>query len=137
MGNAGPEMVKMLRDYAIEEPSYTCAFAAWELNVHPSSIINANRELLKLEIVEEIEPRCGPYAAVYQYKPIPKRPNNVRRLHLPELDESRVIGIGAAAPRRGVAVAHTGGPIGPSGKPGLDRKRGRAGKTVKRARQGT
>lgn len=43
----------------------------------------------------------------------------------------------ARLPRRGVTVAHTGKPVGRSGKPGLDKKRAGQGKRVKRGRVGS
>lgn len=122
-------LLKRCRDYAVEEPSYTVAFAAWEMGISSSAWNIANAELLRLGIVREIEPRVGPYAAVYAYVPPPETKGNVRRL-FPELDESRQTH--GAAP-----VPLTGQPKGPSGRPGRDRKVQERGHRVKRQRQGT
>lgn len=127
-----PKILERARDYAVSEPSFTAAFMAWEMGISPSAATNATNRLLKLGIIEEIEPRSGPYAAVYAYKPIRSNGNRPHRL-FSELDDSRV---GELAPARGKVVPHVR-PIGPSGKPGLDKRRGNAGRKVKRARQGT
>src|SRR4051812_25583551 len=96
--------LKLVRDYAVEEPSYTVSFAAWDLGVSRAVVDAANAELLRLGIVSQIEPRNGPYAAVYAYRP-PSSARPVSRL-FPELDESRALGIGADAPVRGKVVPH-------------------------------
>lgn len=126
------KILERARDYAVEQPSFTAAFMAWEMGISRVSATNATNRLLKLGIIEQIEPRSGPYAAVYAYKPIRSNGHRPRRL-FSELDDARV---GELAPARGKVVPRTR-PIGPSGKPGLDRKRGAAGFKVKRARQGT
>lgn len=123
-----------IRDYAIREPSFTKAFAAWELGLSVSAVGPAVDALLNAGIVIEIEPRKGPYGAVYQYDP-PKDGRPVSRLFR-ELDDARIAGVGVEAAQRGVVVPHTR-TEGPSGKPGRDRKRQAKGVRVKRARQGT
>lgn len=130
------KILERARDYATEQPSFTSPFMAWEMGISPSAAVLATRELLRLGIIEEIEPRQGPYAAVYAYKPIEANGNGHKpksgRLFA-ELDDARV---GELAPARGKAVPHVR-PIGPSGKPGLDKQRGNAGRKVKRVKQGT
>lgn len=122
---------RKIRDYAVNEPSYTVAFAAWELGMSRTPIGVVNQELLDRGIVREIEPRSGPNAAVYAYVPPRSQAIQVERArHFPELDESRLVGLDA--PERGAAVAHTGGAVGPSGRPGRDRKKQEAGFKVKR-----
>lgn len=137
MAYLSERLLKRIRDYAVEEPSYTCAFAAWELGISVGPVNLATKILLEKGIVKEIEPRAGPYAAVYAYDP-PRNGKPVARL-FPELDASRVervAGVGSEAPKRGAPVAHVS-PVGPSGRPGRDRKRSAAGFKVKRQRQGT
>jgi hypothetical protein len=122
-----------IRDYAVNEPSFTVPFAAWELGLSPAAVAIAAQPLIERGVVAQIEPRRGPYAAVYQYVPTPTTPTQRRRVPLPELDNGLV---GSAAPTRGKIVPHTG-TEGPSGKPGRDRKRQERGVRVKRARQGS
>jgi hypothetical protein len=133
VAKAGAEITKRLRDYAVQEPSYTCAFAAWELGVSTSTIVNANAELIEREIVRQIEPRNGPYGAVYQYRPIPRNgAGTARRRLFAELDEGL-----SSAPRRGAPIPHTGQADGRSGKPGADRKKQAAGRRLKPQRGNT
>lgn len=126
-----------MRDYAIEEPSFTAAFAAWELGIHPGSAHNAVAELLKLGIIEEIEPRSGPYAAVYRYRPIEEEPNGMtpkqRRRLFGELDDARAAGVGIEAQPRGVVVPHTR-IEGVSHSPGRDRRRQERGVRLARGK---
>lgn len=117
--------MKRVRDYAVAEPSYTVAFAAWELGISVTAINNANAELLAKGIVAQIEPRRGPYAAVYAYV---APTGNGHRLALPELDEHRIAA--DLAPERGVIVAHTRAE-GPSDRPGRNRKRQQKGVRIK------
>jgi len=131
----GAELLARLRDYACEEPSFTTAFAAWELGVSPSAVSLGVKELLRLDIIRQIEPRSGPYGAVYEYKPVPN--SEPKRRAIPELDAAISNAIGELAPRRGEAVPFTGGPVGPSGRPGYDKRRQERGHRVKRQRQGT
>lgn len=108
MAKASAAMIAKLRDYAVEEPSYTVAFAAWELGVSTTSITLANRELLKLGIVHMIEGQSGPNARVYAYRPIPGDRHSPRRR----------VGRDNSTPRAvAKPVAGTGKPAGPSGKP--------------------
>lgn len=122
------DLLHRIRDYAVEEPSFTIPFAAWELKVSSNAIQIGVASLLKGGIIHEIEPRQGPYAAVYAYRPIPGEGQTVRRTFSDD--------IGVKPPKRGGVVAHTRRE-GPSGKPGLDRKRSRKGVRVRRERQGT
>jgi hypothetical protein len=134
----GADTLRRLRDYAVDEPSFTVPFAAWELGLSSSLVSLGVAELLKKGIVQEIEPRSGPYAAVYAYDPptgdgVPSwQPGSKRRLFA-ELDDAR---IGELAPPRGVAVPHTH-VEGASGKPGHDKRRQVRGVRVKRRRNGT
>jgi hypothetical protein len=125
-------MLERVRDYAVDQPSFTTAFAAWELEVSPSAVNLAVKQLLKLEIITEIEPRSGPYAAVYAYNATPR---NERRVRLfTELDASGAERVAAdLAAKRGEVVPHTRAK-GSSGKPGLDHKRQENGIRVKRGR---
>lgn len=61
-----------VRTYAEENPSFTTAFAAWELGVSPSAVALAVVSLLKAGEVRQIEPKKGPYAAVYEHVPTDK-----------------------------------------------------------------
>lgn len=67
-----------IRQYAATEPSFTVAFAAWELGLSTSTVGSVVAQLLDASLVREIEPRSGPFAAVYQ-----------ARTQLPELDSAR------------------------------------------------
>jgi hypothetical protein len=110
-----PKLLNRVRDYAVEEPSYTVAFAAWELKLSKGSVNAANAELLRLGIVEQVEERKGPFAAVYAYKPVPGNSHSrARRVGLPELDASNTSRRAVAGAE---AVPYTGKPKGPSGKP--------------------
>jgi hypothetical protein len=129
-----------IRDYAVDEPSFTIPFAAWELGLSPSLVDHAVKDLHRAGIVKQIEPAKGPYAATYQYDP--PKPSESER-HVPasagrfrELDDARLAGVGIDAQPRGVVVPHTR-PQGPSGRPGRDKKRQARGVKVKRNRQGT
>lgn len=122
----GKNVLHRLRDYAIEEPSFTAAFAAWELGISRDAATKATNELLKQGIIEQIESRSGPYAAVYAYAPIPGdvpglTPKQRTRLFA-ELDDSRAAGIGVEAQTRGVVVPHTR-IVGSSHSPGKDARR--------------
>jgi hypothetical protein len=118
-----------VRDYACDEPSFTIAFASWELGLSTSAIGACVERLLEQGTVEQIEARSGPYAAVYAYAPIDSTSTtNVRRVRFGELDDAR---IGELAPARGIVVPHTH-TEGPSGKPGRDRKRQQQGARIRR-----
>jgi hypothetical protein len=131
--------LRRIRDYAVEEPSFTTTFAAWDLSqqgkpITPSAVRLAIPYLLEKGVIELIEDN-GRQGKVYAYK---QPPNGAppRRLFT-ELDASRVERIGELAPARGTEIPHTGQAIGSSGKPGVDRQRQAAGFRVKRQRQGT
>jgi hypothetical protein len=131
-------MLKRVRNYAVEEQSFTCSFAAWDLSrtgeqVSVTPVKWAVEELVRLGVIRLIEDN-GRHGKVYAYVPPPKE--TVTRTNFPELDASRLLGVGALAPVRGVEVAHVR-PKGPSGRPGRDRKRQANGVQIKRARQGT
>jgi hypothetical protein len=137
MSTARPQKVSAqtyarIRDYAVQEPSFTIAFAAWELGLTAGPVGWSVRQLLTDGLVRQIEPRQGPYAAVYQYVPPTEPGLGIVRSRFPELDA----GIGREAPVRGVVVPHTRA-AGPSGKPGYDKKRSERGVRVKRSKQGT
>jgi hypothetical protein len=119
--------LKRIRDYAVEEPSYTVAFMAWELGMSPTAIASANKELLRLGIVHQIEERKGPYAAVFAYRPVPGDTHSPRR---------RVDRTSKPAPRA-VAVPLTGKPKGHSGKPGENKRKQAKGHRVRKPRNGT
>lgn len=132
--------LRRVRDYAIAEPGFTISFAAWDLSrtgekisVHP--VRQAVKILLEKGVIELIEDG-GHEGKVYAYVEPPSvtvlRDPGERRFR--ELDESRV---GELAPSRGVPVAHTGVPVGQSGRPGRDRQRQLQGFNVKRKRNGT
>jgi predicted ArsR family transcriptional regulator len=40
-------MLERVRDYAVDQPSFTTAFAAWELEVSPSAVNLAVKQLAK------------------------------------------------------------------------------------------
>lgn len=128
-----------VRDYAVAEPSFTCAFAAWDLSrtgksITSTSVKGAVERLIELDVVELIED-AGRAGKVYAYKPIEAQsPRSRRRTPLPELDAS--IGVGAQAQQPGVVVPHTRA-RGESSTPGATRKRQKAGQRIKRARTGT
>jgi hypothetical protein len=132
------KVLKRVRNYAVNEPSFTVTFAVWDLSRTGAKITaypvkRAVDELLRLDIIELIEDH-GRSGKVYAYK----RPlATIARLNgermFAELDDAR---IGELAPARGVAVPHTRAE-GPSGRPGRDRKRQARGVKVKRQRQGT
>jgi hypothetical protein len=110
LASISQDLLKRVRDYAVEEPSYTVAFAAWELKLSKTAINLANAELLRLGIVHEIEPRKGPYAAVYSYRPIPGDSHSPRRRVEPPAQQSPSA-VGTSAP-----VPYTGKPKGPNGR---------------------
>ena len=116
-----------VRDYACDEPSFTIAFAAWELGLSVSAIGSCVEQLLKMGTVHEIEARRGPYAAVYAYRPLDGAQ------HVPAL---RVVGddepVADLAARRNVVVPHTRA-RGESDTPGKTRKRQQRGVRVKRS----
>jgi hypothetical protein len=138
----GAETMKRVRDYAVNEPSFTASFLAWDLGVSVAAAHEGVKRLLAGGIIEQIEPRSGPFAAVYRYKPITSegeahRVEKLRRSSLfAELDDSRLAGVGAEAQPIGNVVPHTRR-RGSSGKPGRDRHRQEAGVRIKRARTGT
>lgn len=80
----GAPLQKRIRDYAVNEPSFTIPFMAWELKISSSAATLGVAELLRKEIVQEIEPQAGPYAATYAYvKPTRKRrPRAGAQLHV-------------------------------------------------------
>lgn len=94
-----PTVLDRVRDYAAAEPSFTIGFAAWELKVSPGSVWLAVVSLLKCGELREIEPKSGPYGAVYEY--MPAEPTPLRVAPDPERD---------AALRRTVCDALTTGP---------------------------
>lgn len=102
------ELVARFRDYVVEEPSYTVKFAAWELGLSVTAVALANAEMLKLGIAHQIEPRSGPLAAVYAYRPIPGDTHSPRR---------RVESANNTTHRAVTPVPGTGKPMGPTGKP--------------------
>lgn len=141
MQPVGEKLLKTVRDYAVAEPSFTCAFAAWDLStnrgykVSGEAVRNAVAVLEGKGIVEIVED-AGRAGKVYAYVPPPSEPvTQIRETtKFPELDQSFRVEYLAS---RGEPVAHTGGAIGPSGRPGRDRKAQAKGFAVKRARQGT
>lgn len=60
---------KRIEHYALNEPSFTIPFAAWELKLSKSAIELGVHPLIKSGQLVEIEPACGPYAATYTVKP--------------------------------------------------------------------
>jgi hypothetical protein len=81
-------------EYASVEPSFTIAFAAWELELSRSAIGWCVAHLLEQGAIVQIEPREGPYAAVYEH--VPERRRGAR-MHVVtggtserELDDRRV-----------------------------------------------
>lgn len=102
--------MERIRNYAVTEPSYTIAFAAWEMGLSPGTVSAANYELLRLGIVHKIERRSGPLAAVYAYRPIPGDAHSPRRRGEVRSGQHTVRAVSTPIPG-------TGKPIGPSGKP--------------------
>jgi hypothetical protein len=131
----GAALLARIRDYAVEEPSFTCPFAAWELGVSQSAVTFAVEELLRMGTVRQIEPARGPYAAVYTYAPVEEPPPTSRRIFR-ELDASMALRADLAK-ATGEPVPLTGKAVGPSGRPGRDRRKQELGHRVKRQRQGT
>jgi hypothetical protein len=121
----GPDTMRRIRDYAVEEPSFTIAFAAWELGLSTSAIGGAVAVLLDKGVIKEIEPRSGPYSAVYAYDPptgdgTPVWQPGLKRRLFSELDDAR---IGELRPANaGAVVPHTR-IRGSTGKPGEDQRR--------------
>lgn len=141
MNKPSEKLLKRVRDYAVDEPGFTCAFAAWDLTtnhnykVGAAAVKGAVAVLLDMGVVEKVED-AGRFGKVYAYVPPLATITRIEpRVSLPELDAA--IGVGAQSPRRGSEVPHTGGAVGPSGRPGRDRKKQEAGFRVKRQRQGT
>lgn len=129
----GPATFARVRDYVIAEQTFTIPYAAWCLELSVSAVRTAFDPLLRNGIIRELEPREGPYAAVFEYVPPPKGAKYERRwLSIVDDDEARA----DLAPKRGEQIAHTG-TEGPSGRPGRDRKRQERGVRVKRQRNGT
>jgi hypothetical protein len=129
--------LKRVRDYAIDEPSFTCAFAAWDMTrdggapITDSTIANAVAVLLDKGIVKLVEEH-GRAGKVYAYDP-PQATTVTRRSNFPELDDAHLAEIGVDAQPRGVVVPHTRA-RGTSGKPGLDRHRQEQGVRIKKRR---
>lgn len=120
-----------IRTYLANEPSFTIAFAAWDLKIHRTAIDTAIAELLQQGRVKQIEPRSGPYAAVYVYvereaREVPALP----RVPLPDLDAAIRPDL---APVRGAPVPHT------RARAALSRQEKKRTERVKvsRARRGT
>lgn len=136
MTKISQRMLKRARDYAVNEPSFTVAFMAWEFGVDDSAVRPAIKELLRLGIVKEIEPQSGPNAAVYAYNAeIPTNgttPKQRRRLFA-ELDDSRAAGVGIEAQQTGIIVPHTR-IRGTSDSPGRDRRRQASGVRLARGK---
>jgi hypothetical protein len=124
-----PTTIQRIRDWVIEEPGYTVAYAAWCLGISPELMRQANAELLRLEIVRQIEPKIGHEGAVYAYNPEITNGRPPQRKPLPELDAS--IGVGSEAAQRNVVVPHTRHE-GASDRPGRNRKRQAKGVRVRR-----
>jgi hypothetical protein len=120
--------LRRVRDYAVEEPSFTVTFAAWDLSRTGESITStAVKEAVKLllakGIVRLIED-AGRFGKVYAYAPptgdgIPTWQPGQKRHLFAELDDAR---IGELAPTRGGVVAHTR-IRGSTGRPGEDKRR--------------
>jgi hypothetical protein len=136
------KLLKTIRDYAEAEPSFTAAFAAWDLSTNHGYKITGSGVRNAMDVLEEqgqikLIEDGGRMGRVYAYAP-PKPVRHIApiepRVSLPELDAG--LGIGSAAPKRGEVVPHTR-TEGPSGRPGRDRKRQERGIRVKRQRQGT
>lgn len=116
--------LKRVRDYAVDEPSFTTSFAAWDLSrtgepISRMAVKLATDELERLGIVRLIEDG-GRMGKVYAYDPPQNGSRPRSRPALPELDAG--IGVGRAAPQRGVVVPHTR-IRGESDSPGEDRRR--------------
>lgn len=132
--------LKLVRDYVVDEPSFTVSFAAWDISTNrgrpitATAVSLATKELLRLGIVELIEDN-GRRGKVYAYVEPPQNGTAPRsRPPLPELDSG--IGIGVEGAQTGRIVPHTR-PRGESDSPGKTRKRQERGVKIKRARQGT
>lgn len=137
----GEELLKVVRDYVVMEPSFTCTFAAWDLKTNHDREVSA--EAVRIAVIElegkgivALVEDGGRAGKVYAYVPPPPTVPQITdtTTKFPELDESFRVEYLAS---RGEPVAHTGGAIGPSGRPGRDRKAQAKGFTVKRHRQGT
>ena len=133
--NISEATLRRVRDYAVAEPSFTIAFACWDMSrtgqrITPYPVQRAVEWMLEQGIVELIEDN-GRAGKVYAYVP-PKGGATVHRLHA--ADDERIGELRPAA--SGDVVPHTRA-RGSSGKPGKDRKRQEQGVRIKRGRQGT
>jgi hypothetical protein len=131
------ETLRRIRDYAVNEPSFTAAFAAWDLSrtgkpISSTAVTLCIPALVEQGVIELVEDG-GRRGKVYAYVPPPPGLQPSRPRLFTELDDAR---IGELAPTRSKVVPHTG-TKGPSGKPGQDRKRQEKGVRIKRGRQGT
>jgi hypothetical protein len=120
--------LRRVRDYAVEEPGFTVAFAAWDLSrQRPHIAIETVRRavaiLLGKGVIRLVED-AGRFGKVYAYAPptgdgIPTWQPGQKRHLFAELDDAR---IGELAPTRGGVVAHTR-IRGSTGRPGEDKRR--------------
>jgi hypothetical protein len=129
------ETLRRIRDYAVNEPSFTAAFAAWDLSrtgkpISSTAVTLCIPALVEQGVIELVEDG-GRRGKVYAYVPPPSLPPGKRLFT--ELDDAR---IGELAPARGVEVPHTG-TVGPADRLGRTRKKQKKGFKVKRPRQGT
>jgi hypothetical protein len=131
------ETLRRVRDYAVNEPSFTAPFAAWDLSqtgepISAEAVRLCMPALLKQGIIEVVEDG-GRFGRVYAYAPPPTAHPalNARRLFA-ELDDSR---IGELRPAQ-VVVPHTR-EEGKSDRPGRNKKRQAKGVRIKRGRQGS
>jgi hypothetical protein len=127
------DTLRRVRDYAVNEPSFTVSFAAWDLSQTGESISSEAVRLcvpalVKQGVIELVEDG-GNGGKVYAYKPPPESVRAPGRRVFAELDDAR-------DPRPAMPVPHTRAQ-GSSGKPGRDRKRQERGVRIKRGRQGT
>lgn len=110
--NVSPHAKRLMHDYAKDEPSFTVAFATWDLAQRGTPLSRAIvglavGELFAEGAIELIEDG-GRMGRVYAWaEPMPGRYVSSR---LPELDAHRHAVIADLAPERGAPVAHTGRP---------------------------
>jgi hypothetical protein len=128
------ETLRRVRDYAVNEPSFTAAFAAWDLSrtgepISAEAVRLCIPALCRQGVIALVEDN-GTGGRVYKYRPPEWQPKANRRRLFSELDDARV---GELRPAQTGPVPHTR-TEGSSGKPNRDRKRQAKGVRVKRGR---
>jgi hypothetical protein len=120
--------LRKVRDYVVEEPSYTNAYAAWELGISRESVACATTILESKGIVVMFEKAAGPHGATYRYAPIEE----------PTPKKRRTTARGGVGSENGaLPVATTGRRKGRAGSPMQDAKRQANGHQLRRTKRGS